>query len=107
MAVLAVQSVPVSGLSPTYAAASGGGDSAPVASGRVLSVKNGSGSSITVTMTTPGNVDGVAIADPTLTIAAGASGVIPVSSIYRGSDGTAAIAYSAVTTVTVALLQLP
>lgn len=106
MATLAVQRVTASGLTPTFAAASSGGDNAPVASGRVLLVKNGSGSSINVTMTTPGNVEGVAVADPVLAVAAGAVGAIPMSSIYRGTDGTAAIAYSSATTVTVALLQL-
>lgn len=107
MAVLPVQKVPVSGLAPTYDAASSGGDKAPVAPGRVLEVKNGSGSSINVTMTTPGNVAGVAIADPVLAIAAGASALIPLDSIYRGTDGNASIAYSSATTVTVAVLQLP
>lgn len=107
MAVLAVQQVPASGLAPSYASAAGGGDKAPVAAGRFLSVKNGSGSSIDVTVTTPGTVLGVAISDPVLTIAAGASGVIPLKDIYKGSDGNASIAYSSATTVTVAVLQLP
>lgn len=107
MADLAVQAVPASGLSPSFAAASGGGDKAYVAPRRVLLVKNGSGSSINVTMTTPGNVSGVSIADPVLAVADGATGVIPLISIYRGTDGNASIAYSAATSVTVALLQLP
>ena len=106
MAVLAVQQVAASGLVPTFGAATSGGDLAPVGSGRVLLIKNGSGSSMNVTMTTPGTVQGVSIADPELTVAAGATGVIPLDSIYKGTDGNAAIAYSLATTVTVAVLQL-
>lgn len=107
MATLAVQQVPVGGMSPSYADATSGGDKAPTGRGRYLEVVNGSGSSINVTMTTPGTAHGVAIADPVLAVADGATGVIPLDSVYRGSDGLASIAYSSATSVTVAVLQLP
>ncbi|MGH3784328.1 MAG: hypothetical protein ACRDRO_27830 [Pseudonocardiaceae bacterium] len=107
MAVLAVQKVPVLGLAPSFAAATSGGDKAPCGPRRVLVVRNGSGASIDVTATTPGTTEGIAIADPVLTVAAGLSGFFPLDSVYRGTDGNASIAYTAVTTVTVVVVQLP
>lgn len=86
--------------------AAAGGDTAPVGPGRALYVKNGGGTSITVTVATPGEVSGMAIADPTLTLAADESGMIPLGRIFAGTNGRASITYSAVTSVTVAALEL-
>ncbi|MFJ2162572.1 hypothetical protein [Streptomyces sp. NPDC087856] len=88
-------------------AAGAGGDTAEVGPRRFLYVNNGSGSSITVTLATPGTVSGLAVADPTYAIAAGKMGLIPLASIFRGTTGRAAITYSAVTTVTVRPFELP
>jgi len=108
MAALSVQSVSTAGTAPTYAPASAGGDTAPVGNGRVLHVFNGSGASVTVTVVTPGTVNGLAIADAALVVPAGDSGFVPLTNIYRNpSTGLANVTYSAVTTVEVAALQMP
>lgn len=108
MAALAAQSIATAGTAPTYAAAAAGGDTAPVGSGLVLHVVNGSASSVTVTVVTPGTVGGLAIADAALAVAAGGSGFVPLASVFRDPDtGRASITYSAATDVDVAVLQLP
>lgn len=108
MAALAAQSVATAGLTPTYAAAAGGGDTAPIGTNLLLHVINGGGSSVTVTLVTPGTSGGLAIADTALTVAAGASAFVPLRAVYRNPvTGRAAITYSGVTSVTVAVLQLP
>jgi hypothetical protein len=108
MAILSVQSMPLSGLQPTYAAAAGGGDQAPVGEKLVLHVRNGDASAKTVTVATPGSVGDLAVADAQQTIPASGSAFIPLKSAFRDPmTGRAAITYSAVTSVTVAVLQLP
>lgn len=74
----------------------------------LLYVNNGSGSPITVTIQTPGTVDGLAIADRTVTVAAGAERFIgPLTAKdYNQSDGTVYVDFSAVTTVTVMGLKI-
>lgn len=88
------------------------GNSFTPARGRVLLVKNGSGSSITVTLPTPATSDGLAVADRTVTVAAAAESPIAlgspaVSGIYAQADGSAYVDYSSVTSVTVAVLTVP
>ncbi|MDT3395436.1 hypothetical protein RKE29_02015 [Streptomyces sp. B1866] len=108
MAVLSAQRLPLSGLQPTYAAAASGGDQAPVGEKLFLHVRNGGGSSITVTVATPGTVGDLAVADAAQTIPAAGAAFIPLTSTFRDPmTGRAAITYSGVTTVTVAVLQLP
>lgn len=84
------------------------GNSFRPALGRVLHVRNSSGSAITVTLPTPGTASGLAIADRTLSVAAGAHGAIslgPVPVPYLQTDGVVHVDYSAVTTVTVAVVD--
>jgi hypothetical protein len=108
VAALTSQRLSPAGTAPTYAAASVGGDTAPVGKDLFLHVFNGSGASITVTVVTPGTVNGLAIADAALVIPAGDQGFVPLAKMYRNpSTGLANITYSAVTTVEVAVLQLP
>lgn len=108
MAVLIAQAMPLSGLQPTYAAAASGGDQAPVGEKLVLHVKNGDASAKTVTVATPGTVGDLAIADAAQVIPAGGNALIPLKATYRDpATGRAGITYSAVTSVTVAVLQLP
>lgn len=88
------------------------GNSFTPARGRALHVRNGSGASITVTVPTPATSDGLAVADRTFTVAAGALGVFaPGASsgagIYAHTDGAVHVDYSAVTTVTVAVIDHP
>ena len=108
MAALTAQPVPTAGLTPTYAAAAGGGDTAPIGTNLLLHVINGGGSPVTLTIVTPGTADGLAIADTAKSIAAGASAFVPLRAVYRNPvTGRAALTYSGVTSVTVAVLQLP
>jgi hypothetical protein len=106
--VLPVQQVARTGLIPAYSAANADGHSI-ANDGRVFHhVKNGSGSSINVTMPTPVTVDDLAVADLVVAIAAGAEKMIGPfpPGIYNQADGTMHVDYSAVTTVTVAAVRL-
>lgn len=107
MATLTTQSLLVAGTDLNLVAAAGGGDK--VAPGSTLVVRNGSGSSITVTVTVPGNTK-YGVANPAFTkvVAAGATtllGPLP-SDLANPSDGLVAITYSAVTTVTVGAVSI-
>ncbi len=101
MAALSVQQISIAGLTPTMVAAAGGGDTVPAGDRNFLLVRNGGGSGITVTVTTPGTVGGLAIADATVSVGAGADKLIgPLTASLFGDP--AAVAYSGVTSVTVA-----
>lgn len=82
------------------------GDSALTGPGRFLYVANGDASAKTITVATPGTVKGLAVADASLVVAAGDHAIIPLTDVYRGATGRAAITYSAVTSVTVASFEL-
>jgi len=78
-----------------------------------LRVKNGSGAPITVTIETPGTVDGQALADLVITVAATGDGtglddqvIGPFTAIYNQTDGYVWAVCSAVTTVTVGAYRL-
>lgn len=108
MATLTTQNISTSGILPTYAAASGGGDAMVADSTSFLHIKNGAGSPITVTLVTPATVDTtLAVGDRTVTVGATSEQMIAVpDSLYRDpTTGLAAITYSAVTTVTVAAIR--
>jgi hypothetical protein len=108
MAALSAQSVPVAGAAPSFASAAAGGDTAPVGSDLVLCVRNGGASAVTVTVVTPGQFNGLDIADASISVAAGASAFVPMTAVYRDPiSNRASVTYSAVTSVTVAVLQLP
>lgn len=109
MATLAAQNANVTtGRTLTLSAAAGGGDRAPVGDGLFLLIRNGSGSSMTVTL----DVTGVAfnagpIPDTPVVVAAGAEVIVPLLRAYRSeSDGLAGISYSLATSVTVAVVQV-
>lgn len=106
MAALTPQFVSIAGTAPTYAAAGAGGDTVPSGERTWLHVKNGSASPITVTVTTPGTYSGLAIADVSVSVPAttGERLIGPLPSNLFGN--TVDVAYSAVTTVTVAAFQI-
>ncbi|MGW4030749.1 hypothetical protein ACWEFL_15755 [Streptomyces sp. NPDC004838] len=110
MANLSLVPVPVDGgladLGAAAVAAAVGGDTAPCGPSRALYVRNGGGSPVTVTIATPGRVSGLDIENPALIVAAGDDGMIPLSRLFAGTNGRAAITYSGVTSVTVAVLEL-
>ena len=103
-----VQDVERSGLEPSYEAANGDGDAFENNGRVVFHAKNGSGGAITLTFQTPGMVDGLAVADRTVSIPAGEErmcGVFPPSD-YNQSDGDVYVDYSGVTSLTVAALRI-
>lgn len=109
MATLSVQTIPAGGLSPSYSAASGGGDKLKPGKTTFLHVINGDASPITVTVATPGTVSGLAIADRAVTVAASDEQMIPIpADLYANpaDSGLASVTYSAVTSVTVAALRI-
>jgi len=107
MATLPTQSVALTGVGPTYQAAAGGGDKCVTGPGVYIHVKNGGGSPITVTLTTPGTVDGLAIADRAVTVANAGEQKIPITDLYKSpTDGLCAIGYSGVTSVTVGCFRV-
>jgi hypothetical protein len=109
MAALTTNVVPLAGLrfDDKLVAAAGGGDTAQTGAGIFLAVKNADASPHTVTLATPGTVDGLAIADRAVTVPAGQTFVIPVTDRYRDpSTGRAAITYDGVTSVTVGVFRV-
>jgi hypothetical protein len=105
MAALTTITAARAGVSVVGAAAAGGGDTFTNTGGEVAIVFNGDGSPITVTFTTSVTVDGLAVADRAVTVGASARLAIgPFPKYAYGS--TVSIAYSAVTSVTVAILKV-
>ncbi len=92
-------------------AAAGGGDVFPNTGKEIVVIKNGGGSGITLTVETKATLDGLAVTDLTATIAAGetrAVGPFPPSiySVGGAAGGNAALSYSGVTSVTVAVVAV-
>jgi hypothetical protein len=94
------------GGAPTFAAAAAG-DTAKVGDGYVLVVRNDDATSKTVTITVHGNLPtGVAYPDTPYTVEAGTEEWIPLPRLYSDpADGLADIVYSALTSVTRALVK--
>lgn len=111
MALLTLQSLTSAGLTPTTVAATGGGDTVALASASddrsFLQVTNGAGTSMTVSIADPGVTPaGNAGTVVPITVAAGATKLIPLSSAsVNSTTGLISISYSAVTTVTVAAVR--
>lgn len=109
MAALTTNVVPLAGLrtDDKFVAAAGGGDDCATGVGVLLLVQNGDAAPHTVTLVTPGEVDGdLALADRAVVVAAGQDAVIPVTDRYRDpSTGRASITYDGVTSVTVAVIR--
>ncbi len=110
MAALTTNVVPNTGLriDNLFAAASGGGDTCETGAGIELHVKNGGGSPVTVTLAYPGKYDGDQTVSGRTFVVPITTGhtVIPVRDVYRDpATGRAAITYSGVTSVTVAVVR--
>lgn len=113
---LNAQTISRAGIVPSFTAAPAGGNAIDNSSGRVfLYVKNGGASPITVTIGSAKTIDGRTLAAPTVTIANAAEKIIGPfpKALYNevendtGLTEAVKIAYSAVTSVTVAALYLP
>lgn len=108
MALLAQQRIVAGGLTPTYAAATGGGDSLNPGDDVFLHVKTG-GTGATVTVNSQKNCDqGV---DHDLVVVVGATsermiGPLPANRFADPADGLVKVTYSQVATVTVAAVGI-
>jgi len=111
MATLTTQVITRAGVIPTYGAAAGGGDAMQVGDDMFLHIKNGGGSSITVTLAIPAGASAfpqVAYTSTAVTVANASEKMIgPIkAAIYADPvTGLCTITYTAVTSVTVAALQ--
>lgn len=91
-----------------YVPATGTGDDCDTGPGVLLLVNNADTVAHTVTLVTPREVDGLAIADRDVVVGAGTDHSIPVGHEYRDpSTGRATINYDAATSVNVAVLRAP
>lgn len=109
MATVPVAAITRDGVAVTYATASGGGDKVKPGDGVFLLVKNGSGGSLTVTISGVGQTGyGVDLPDKTFTVAAGADRAIPMLAAYGDpEDGRlASIGWSSPTSITFAALRI-
>jgi hypothetical protein len=106
MAVLATQSIGRPGGAATYSAVSGGGDKVSPGDHTFLHLKNGNASACVVTIVTPITEGGFAVADLSLSVAAGADAFIgPITAaLFRDTDGYASVTYSVSSSVTAAVL---
>lgn len=105
---LSPQDIVRTGLNPTFSAADGANQNAFYNNGQTyLHVKNGGGSSINVTIDTPGVVDGLAVSNLIVAVPNGGERLIGPfpSNVYNQPDGRVHIDWSAVSSVTVAVLR--
>lgn len=107
MALLTTYAVTIAGTPPTFAAAASG-DTAQVGDRYFLVVKNGDGSSHTVTIATPGNLaTGDAYPDKVYTVTAGAEAWVPLLALYAdATDSLAHLTWSATTSMTRAVVRI-
>lgn len=108
MATLTVQNISLAGITPSYTAAAAGGDEFANTGDTYFQIKNG-GSEITLTIETPAKIEGIDIAEITVTIPAttGDKVIGPFdTAIFNQTTGRVAVTYSGVTTVTVGAFKL-
>jgi hypothetical protein len=110
--------LPVTNIAPTgivldtyLIAAEAAGNSFPIDADQktIFVCKNGAGAPITLTFRTPPTVGGVAVAEQTVTVTNAKTEVVSnfPKSLFQQTDGSCYVDYSAVTTITVAVLKLP
>lgn len=107
MATYATENIGTGGLAATYRTAALS-DKVTPGDGTFLHVKNGSASAVTVTLVTPGTVDGLAVADRMVSVPATSDRFIAVPEnpyINFADGGLAEIQFSAITSVTFAVLR--
>lgn len=103
---LTVQQIVRGGLTPSYAAANADGHSLPNGGTEFIHVKTG-GTGTTVTIQTPGTVDGLAVAERTIVIGTSSErmiGPFPRQTYNQAADEVY-IDFSSVTTVTIAAIR--
>lgn len=106
---IAVQQIVRTGLEATYAAVDAANGNAFPNDGRCfLVVVNGAGAPINVTISTPGTVDGLAVADLVVAVTNAEKreiGPFPPN-IYNQADGKVYVDYSSGVTITAAVKRL-
>lgn len=109
MATLTVQSTDLDGVVPSYASAAGGGDEFANDGNTFLHLKNGSGGSIDVTVDSVKNCNQGHDHNSVTAVGAGAEAMIgpfPKDRFNDATTGRAAITYSGVTTLTIAVVKV-
>lgn len=112
MALLTVQQVVAAGTVPTYAAATGGGDTVKVDDRTFLHVKNTNGATRDVTLVSavPCSAGGTTVHNRVVTVAATTGDVMiyagPGSQFNDPTTQVASITYSAATGVTIAAVRV-
>lgn len=107
MATLTVQDIDRDGVAITAVAAAVGGDQFINNGKTYIYIDNGSGAPITATLATAGTTQGLAIADQTVVVAAGEVVIAGVysTSLFNDANRMIQVTYTAVTSVTVAVLS--
>ncbi len=108
MAVLTPQTIVRTGLLPSLASAGASGDKFANTRGRTfLYVINGQGDAMVLTLDITSTVDGAAVVDPTISLAAGEARFVgPFDQRYEDSAGDINFSYDDETSVTVAAIKL-
>lgn len=102
---LSVQRPSADGVALVYANANVDGHSFS-ASNAFVHVKNGSGGTVTLTLPTPGTVEGLAVADRTIAIPAGQDKAFVPTDAVKDAAGSMNIDFSSVTSVTIAAIGI-
>ena len=107
MALLTTQNIVTAGIAVTYSAVAASDTVVPGVTD-FIHVKNGGGSPTTVTITTPGTVDGLAIADRAVVVTNATEKMIKIpAEFYRDpATGLATVTCSPTTSVTIAALRV-
>lgn len=108
MATLTARTVVRAGVDPALVACSGGGDEFVNTGAEFILVTNGHTSDWVVTIATPATVDGLAVADRTVTIPDGESRLIGPfpKATYNSGTNKVNLTYDGVTAMTIAVLKL-
>lgn len=108
MALLIAQAPTVAGTTPTFVAATSGGDTVQPGDNVYLQARNGSGAAITVTVVAARQCEAGFLHDLVVSIPATTGDLEfgPINGRYaRTSDGLAPITYSSVTSLTVRAMR--
>ena len=107
---ITVQTLARAGLSATYEACDTNGNYFTNDGMTFIHIKNANAGTPTLTIATANTVDGLAIADRTVTMFATTGdkmiGPLPAS-VYNDANGRVQLTYSAVTDLTIAVIKMP
>ena len=110
MAILTTTVLSRAGVDLTGVASDAAGDEWANSGDDYVVIFNGGGAPVTVTLDIQKTVDGTAVTDPTVVVAAGARtmiGPFPPGIYNNPANGRAKVTYSGVTSLTTKVLSLP